>query len=1404
MNNTTEDLTVRQSRWASLITHLNDEWDASDDDDDDCMIAPGLSSKQKGIGMASSAGGVPAWGSGTGTKLITPFINPPPSSQWPGNEGLDAVEPTTCTHPLQNWIANYRDDGIGEGGKKKFLEKSVRILYSLVRKIVGEHNRKDANDDEVIIHPNFITTENVIVTENGVELSADFVERGDSIFFDDKRGEDETRKKYLAMNALGRIAYDMCMPEDGPSVPTFCSRKASADTRCDSIQNLRTQIVSLPSNALSTQGKEDVTFDEEDVIMNLLKNPCTTTSEDKDSSGLASTMLDANIPFPLVRFISDLLDNEHNRMFRTDHSFSTLKDVVSDLKQMVDNPNDFLHASSPDRWKLVFGDKLYGRDGDTMAFMDAADRVANVQDDPLFGGLLRLTGKKREVIMVSGHSGAGKSQLVKSGGALLEKRGWWSLRCKFDRVVHPEPLSILAYAFDQFFGSFASSSCSEGLQEICQRIKRIISLEGLGILDKHIPALSLVLDVTLPTGTVEVNETTMASLFRKLLQAISSGRTPILFFIDDLQWADPLSLSLLMALVQGTSHELLNLSSTNGNSRSDCNGIDPEEDEIQIMFAGSYRDNEVIEDHPLANVLSKFESDSSINVTSISLSRFTFETLNGMLSDSLCLPVRRVRSLSELVIQKTDGQPLHIIVFIQALSMKNLLTHSFTRGWEWDADSIDICAITDSVAELYAFNLKRLPEDILLGLQIISCFGSQIDQNVLRFVADYDDEISADISATIETAVSEGIIGRAAQLISFTHDMIQKACIDSIQESDLVPLLRKLAAALIRNASAVGELDSVLFVVVDLINRIGSDDTSFPAEQALFAQLNSQAGLKAIAVADFAGAAKYAESGIAFLSDNCWEEQYDLSLSLYEIAVVSHFSSLTGDRNLLTKRINAVFEHAKDFLDQFKTHRIWVAVLSMTDPAKAIEESLTALERLEEPLDLADIDYNRVRNELMKIRDQFSGDRAKRFVSTNRLSDCSKIRSMKIMRSIIWYFQQIKPFMVGFIACRMVEMSINYGHCEDTVIAVAAAASCINSVLGDIDEASAWGRMALSLMKLYDDDILIPFTHAILYGTVFSFTEPIQSTLEPLAQGIRLSFATGNVECAFFNIIYYIRRSFNSGKSLSVLTEEVETLARQQGNNYCFEPSAGKTIYGPLLQFFLTPMYNVLRELQGGEDLYEEEEPSFPLDKVKFVNNDEIMEAALEKDLASFHGTISIQIPQAFICRDMESALRLTDLYCEHFLLAEGPQLFKSISNEFFEALTSFYFMRQTGEERYMIRGENALRKIREWSVHSDWNFKNKLLLVEAEMHNTRKEFDKAAVCYEASIRASQKHKFIHEEAIAIELAGIFFFERGLRQISKSFFEHSIECYEKWGAFAVANRVRGKIRDEFGTDCIQP
>eukprot|EP00581_Thalassiosira_minuscula_P027952 CAMPEP_0183753736 /NCGR_PEP_ID=MMETSP0739-20130205/3132_1 /TAXON_ID=385413 /ORGANISM="Thalassiosira miniscula, Strain CCMP1093" /LENGTH=176 /DNA_ID=CAMNT_0025990281 /DNA_START=423 /DNA_END=953 /DNA_ORIENTATION=- len=122
--------------------------------------------------------------------------------------------------------------------------------------------------------------------------------------------------------------------------------------------------------------------------------------------------------------------------------------------------------------------------------------------------------------------------------------------------------------------------------------------------------------------------------------------------------------------------------------------------------------------------------------------------------------------------------------------------------------------------------------------------------------------------------------------------------------------------------------------------------------------------------------------------------------------------------------------------------------------------------------------------------------------------------------------------------------------------------------------------------------------------------------------------------------------------------------------------------------------------------------------------------------------------------------------------------------------------LRTLEEERH----ESVLARMRVYNEHSTWNFENKMLLLEAERMYVLGHLDHAEYFYTQSILSAHKHKFIHEEAIASDLLGEFLYERGIVEKSKSVLLHSIKCYKKWGAFAVARRVEASIQSKFSSD----
>ena len=198
------------------------------------------------------------------------------------------------------------------------------------------------------------------------------------------------------------------------------------------------------------------------------------------------------------------------------------------------------------------------------------------------------------------------------------------------------------------------------------------------------------------------------------------------------------------------------------------------------MLIGSYRDNEVDGDHQLAQMIQQLKSSNSVEVTEISVCGFDRETLNQIVSESVCLPLRITNSLSEIILQKTDGIVIHMIEFIERLTIDRILRHSFVKGWEWDSEAIEGCPISESVAELFTFKLKMLPTDVLRALQICSMFGIQMEKRIIDHVHDFDENESLDIHAGLEVALQMGLVEIAGttHAFKFAHDIIAQVSKD--------------------------------------------------------------------------------------------------------------------------------------------------------------------------------------------------------------------------------------------------------------------------------------------------------------------------------------------------------------------------------------------------------------------------------------------------------------------------------------------------------------------------------------------------------------------------------------------------------------------------------------------------
>ncbi|KAL7505781.1 hypothetical protein ACHAXN_003226 [Cyclotella atomus] len=1014
--------------------------------------------------------------------------------------------------------------------------------------------------------------------------------------------------------------------------------------------------------------------------------------------------------------------------------------------------------------------------------LDAAARVTGTNsNDALLEALALLTQQdKQQIVMVTGSAGSGKSRLVMETKKILENRGWLFLHCKFDRIVHSEPLSIIAGAFDDFL-----KQCIGTLRQhlIQKNLKAMMQLTDVSILAKHVPCLAKFLDG--PLGDMcrfDANRDEVHHLFSKLVEVLSASGQAVSLFCDDLQWADTASLDLFAALTNASEPGL---------STTDSLG---EPIKPKVLFIGAYRDTEVNDNARLVEMLNTLERTPTVQVTGIDVRGFDLDTMNGIVSRSLCLPRRRTKPLAEIILQKTDGIVIHIIEFIGRLTIERILCHSFVKGWEWDNETIEACPISDSVAELFTYKLKRLSAADVLGLQICSIFGIGIEQRTISLLKGYDGADSVDIGAALQAAIEVGLVEEhgSSKVYKFAHDIIAQTVFDLIPRDERSKLLKKLVSVMIRNAEDVGEIDENVFVVVDLINRIPREEVTDPVQRVLYAKMNEKAGKKALSVPDFCSAVKYSESGLAFLNSSHWKSHHNLMLSIHETSVVALYSFTNGNQDLLMERINTVFEHASKLDEEIRTRLVWIKLLSTTSLQAAIDECHTLLERMGEPIDSSDVEVSYVASELLRLKESILEEGHH---LSSQMTDVNKIMAMKVMISLLNFYHHQRRLNVITVGLRMVEISLKFGCCEDSYFALAGFGVNLITLLGDIDKGVCWARMTLALLSKSRHNInaVMPALITAVYGFALWLVEPIQSTQDQILIGIRLAFDYGNIAFAVNNTkvwlvdyLLYCQLLASPHLLLFASSAVYHTIFLLREEHELQMLARKSAMHGQIsvVEHYLVPINNILRKLKGLD-----EQVLVPIDV--FVSNDDLRQK-LARDTSvqiDLENLLFLEITVAFIFRDMDKAQQMADLIQEKMTIK--ITVYSHIMADFYISLLACYWSRNDNAQatNQMSEVEKMCDKLKWLSSHSRWNFESKMNLLAAECQYANGEIGKAAVSYDSAINSAKESKFECELALACELAGYFYKEQGDERRAVAMFKQSREAYIKWGAIGKAQAL---------------
>lgn len=989
---------------------------------------------------------------------------------------------------------------------------------------------------------------------------------------------------------------------------------------------------------------------------------------------------------------------------------------------------------------LVRPGRLYARERERLALEQAVERIA---------------GGGREVIVVTGRAGVGKSALVRELMDGVEGR----CRClvgKCDLLRGHVPYGPVAAAL----GGLASALFDRPDEEVSAlraALAEAVAPNGRVLVDL-VPELDRLLGEPAPVadvGAVEA-ENRFHLAFAAFVRALAA-HGPTLLFLDDLQWADAASLKLLRTLAVD----------------ADIHGL---------LLIAAYRADEVDAARPIDRTLAAVRA-AGTPVATLELRPLDEPALAAMLADALRADAGRASPLAREVLRKTAGNPFFVRRFIGHLFRERLLVFDADRKtWSWDLDAIAEMEVAENVVELAAASIRSLPEATQEVLRTAACIGNQFD---LALLAALGGKPQDEVAQLLWSPLEEGLIVpaggprfgwaahpvelRAARAPSyrFAHDRIQQAAYRLLDADERTAIHLRVGRELLRMA-AKEPLGEDLFTIVDQLDR--APDRLPGPQRTWLADLNRQAGDRARLTSAFGSAWAYFAQGLALLPDEPWRTHHALWFQLQRGAAES--AALCADLQASERLVEEGLVHAETRLEKAGLHDL--AVVASTTGGRfesALRHGVEALLLL--GMDLpADRPEQALEAEKARARALLGNRSWDQLLEAPPLGDAEHRARLQLLVDLsapAWYASDA---LFKLVSLRAAQESLERGHTPASPMAYGSWAVAL-AMDGEYEAAYDVGRFAVRLAERLEVPAQECRVLMTLGGHVSPWRAPLRDSVPLLRRSMAVGVQSGELLFAAIAGGDLVCVLFSLGAELDQVIAECDSvLAWDRKIGHAFGAA------------HVLPPRQAARCLKGVTR------------RVGSFDDDSFDEAGYLAGLAgnplAVCGYHHFRAQVCYLLGDLAAAS--ASLEAAAPLLPVLRSLFLSADHAFYACLILAALAdaaAPTERPPLVARMRAAVERVTAWAAHapSTWVHKRDLMAVElARLEDRGKD---ALVLYVQAIEGARREGVVRDEALAHERCGAFHLGRGEDATAGLHLAAALDGYARWGASGKVRLLQG-------------
>jgi PAS domain S-box-containing protein len=564
-------------------------------------------------------------------------------------------------------------------------------------------------------------------------------------------------------------------------------------------------------------------------------------------------------------------------------------------------------------------------------------------------------------------------------------------------------------------------------------------------------------------------------------------------------------------------------------------------------------------------------------------------------------------------------------------------------------------------------------------------------------------------------------------------------------------------------ATPPDKLEEGIFEIVNQFNR-GVPLVTSDAERLQIAELNLIAARRARASTAYKSALVHLAAGEALLSEEHWERHHGLRFPLALHRAECEF--LTGEFLAADERLSRLRLRAIGWTDLAAVACLRIALYTTDRIDRAVEVGVEQLRTFGIEW-TAHPSEEEVRAEYDELRQRVGERPIETLVDLPSMRDADFLALMEVLLAILPAALFTERKIHDLAVLRMANLSLEHGYCDASPLAFAQLSLSIGPRFGYYRDGFRFGHLGAALVEREDLARFRGKVYNVVSYHVLPWTQHIQAASSMMQRALDLTQETGDLLFVAYCQTHLISLGLGSGVRLDELDVEAERYLQ----------STRQLRFSLFIDAIATQLA-LIRTLRGLT-------PKFGY--LDYVHVDELgMEQHLSGNpmlviAACWHWIRKMQA--RYLAGDYREAVDASSK--AQPLLWISPTHFETAEFYFYSALShaACWDSAPSDEKQQHFEALEAHHnQLDIWVQNCPENFENRRTLVSAEIARIQCRELEAEHLYEQAIRSAHENGFVHNEAIANELAAHFYAARGFEKIAHAYLQDARYGYLRWGA----------------------